>query len=75
LTKEAEDQKTRTPPSKSKLKDLLSFLPDKRMGSFSNKASELNADIFHEKIKELKEQATGKKRLTLQPSLTIVAKR
>lgn len=41
---------------------------------FSNKASELNADIFREKIKELKEQATGKKKLRLQPSLTIVLK-
>lgn len=75
MTKENQDTKTKEPLSKSELEDLLFFLPDNSKREFCNKANELNAETLIEATKKFKEQATGKKRLILGPTLTIIAKK
>ena len=76
MTKENEDTETKTPLSKSALKDLLSFFQTKSSNNFSNnETSELNAESLIRVTKEFKEQATGKKKLYLNLDVIIVEDR
>ena len=72
---EKKTKKQDNAPSQSELEDLLFFLPDNSKREFCNKANELNAETLIEATKKFKEQATGKKRLILEPTLTIIAKK